>query len=53
MKTYTFTTRDVQGNEVENYTVEAYNVKEARKYAKSVVANSRDNEMSHSRVTVK
>lgn len=52
-KTFTFTTYDNNGYAVETYTYEAYNVKEARKYAKLIVGNSRDNEARHGRVTLK
>ena len=51
-KTFTFTTYNSQNEEVETYKIEAYNVKEARKYAKNIVANSRDNEDKHGRVTL-
>lgn len=51
-KKYTFTTFDKAGEEVETYKVEAFNVKEARLYAQKIVANSRDNEYRHGRVTL-
>jgi len=50
MKTYTFTTRDSKKEDVETYTIEAYSLDEAKKYAKDIVGNSRDNEVSHSRI---
>lgn len=51
-KTFKFTTFNASGEEVETYTTDQYNIKEARKYAQLVVANSRDNEMKHGRVTL-
>lgn len=53
MKTYTFTTRDSKKQDVETYTFEGFNIKEAKKYAKNIIGNSRDNEVSHSRITLK
>lgn len=51
-KTFTFTTYNAAGEEVETYNVEAFNVKEARSYAQKIVGSSRDNEARHGRVTV-
>lgn len=50
MKLFTFTTYNHLNEEVENYKIEALNITEARKYAKLVIANSRDNEVRNSRV---
>jgi len=50
MKTYKFTTRDAKREDVQDYKVECYSLNEAKKYAKNIVGNSRDNEMSHSRI---
>jgi hypothetical protein len=52
MKIFTFTTYNFFKEEIGVYNIEALNVKEARKYAKVVIANSRDNEISHSRVVL-
>lgn len=51
-KEYRFTTFDHSGDEVETYTIQAFNIKEARKTAQNVVGNSRDNEDRHGRVTL-
>lgn len=51
-KTFTFTTYNAIGEEVETYKVGAFNVKEARSYAQKIVGNSRDNEARHGRVTL-
>ena len=50
MKTYTFTTLDSLRQEIETYYYEAYTLNDAKKYAKMIVANSRSNEMSHTRI---
>lgn len=50
MKTYTFTTLDKKRNEVETYNYDTYTLNDAKKYAKMIVANSRNNEMSHTRI---
>lgn len=49
-KTFTFTTYDAHGYEVETYKKEFIHVNFAREYAKNIVANSRDNEVKHGRV---
>lgn len=51
-KTFTFTTYDSYGCEVETYKKEFLHVIFAREYAKNIVANSRDNEVRHGRVTL-
>lgn len=51
-KTFTFTTYNAIGEEVEIYKTVAFDVKEARKYAQRIVGNSRDNEVKHGRVTL-
>ena len=50
MKTYTFTTLDSKRQEIETYNYDAYTLNDAKKYAKMIVANSRSNEMSHTRI---
>lgn len=52
-KKFIFTTYNALNEVVEMYEIEAYNVKEARKYANEIVANSKDNEIRHGRVTLK
>jgi hypothetical protein len=52
MKTYTFTTFDATGNEVDTYKIETLNLQMAKDYAKKKVALSRDNEVRHGRITL-
>lgn len=53
MKTFRFTTFDFDGNEVRTYEIQAFDIKEARKYARNIIGNSRDNEERNSRITLK
>lgn len=53
MKTFRFTTFDYSGNEVRTYEIEAFDIKGARKYAKNIIGNSRDNEAKNGRITLK
>lgn len=53
MKTYQYTTYDVKGNEVNTYVTDCVNAKQAREEAKDRVANSRDNEFRHGRITLR
>jgi hypothetical protein len=49
-KTYHFQTYNVLGEVVKIYQVEELDVTRARKYAKLVIANSRDNEVRNGRI---
>lgn len=51
-KYYTFTTKDANGDEVQNYKIEDCSLADARDYAKRIIANSRDNEVSNTRIRV-
>ena len=51
-KKYRFTTFDGANNEVENYFIDCFNLKEAKKTAANIVGNSRDNEVRHGRITL-
>lgn len=50
MKKYQFTTYNKLKEEVNTFVVEDYSAKNVRRYAKEVIGNSRDNEVSHSRI---
>jgi len=51
-KTYTFTTYNRLGEEINQYYFKDTNIKYAHQYAKKILANSRDNEVSNSRIKV-
>lgn len=49
---YKFDTKDASGEVVDTIIVKYCNgIQEAREYAKKVIANSRNNEVSHGRIT--
>jgi hypothetical protein len=50
MKTYTFTTKNVFGEEIKTYTTEQFSLTEAKKYAKNIIANSMMDEVSITRI---
>jgi len=52
MKKYQFTTYNKLKEEVYTFVVEDYSAKRVRNYAKQVIGNSRNNEVSHSRITL-
>lgn len=51
-KTFSVTTFNSLGEEVETYKVEANNVKDVRAYIKKIIGNSRDNEVRNGRITL-
>lgn len=53
MKEYYFTTYNKLDEAVSTFVVEDLSAKRVRNYAKQVIANTRDNEVSHSRIRLK
>jgi len=53
MKEYYFTTYNKLDEAVSTFVVEDLSAKRVRNYAKQVIANSRDNEVKHSRIRLK
>ena len=51
-RTYTFTTYNKLGEKVNQYYLQETNTKYAHQYAKKVLANSKDNEISYSTIKV-